>query len=118
LIPAVFLLLGSVITFVTGQLATLRDRRRAKAVFLKAIRLELLRLDEQLRASLAEVEGSMERLKRGVAAPPQLVGTLRTTVFTSQLSTLSDLSDKTVIEVIRFYSDLPVLLQVKLAVCV
>jgi len=55
LIPAVFLLLGSVIAFGASQLTAWMDRRRAKAGFLKAIRLELLGLEEQLKASLAEM---------------------------------------------------------------
>jgi len=111
LIPAVFLLLGSVITFMVGQFTTWWNRRKAKFTFLRAVRLELLGLREQLEASLTEVEGSKQRLERGTPAPPQLVGTLRTTVFTSQLATVSDLSDETIIKVIQFYSDLPVILQ-------
>ena len=113
LIPVIFLVLGSAITFVTGRLTAFNERRKAKSGFLKAIRLELLGLKEQLKASLAEVQGSIDRLKRREAAPPQLVGTLRTTVFTSQFSKLapSDLSDATIVEIVRLYSDLPVLLQ-------
>ena len=113
LIPAIFLLLGSVIAFVAGQLTAWMDRRRAKEGFLKAVRLELLGLEEQLKASLAEIQGSMERLQRGAPTPPQLVGTLRTSVFISQLSRLaaSDLADETIIKIVQLYSDLPVLLQ-------
>jgi len=69
-------------------------------------------LQEQLQASLEEVEGSKERLQKNVPTPPHLVGTLRNTVFTSQLGRISDLSDPLVIEIIRLYSDLPVLLQI------
>ena len=58
------------------------------------------------------MEGSKERLQTGVPTPPHLVATLRNTVFTSQLGRISDLSDPLIIEIIKLYSDLPVLLQV------
>lgn len=112
-IPAVFALLGAAITFATGQMTARRQRRRAKRAFLQAIRLELRGLEEQLQASLKELQGSKDRLDRNVAAPPPiLVGMLRTTVFTSQLGKLSDLSDPLIYEIIKLYSDIPVLLEI------
>ncbi len=111
-IPVIFALLGAGIGFGVGQITAWLERRRTKRTFLRAIRLELMGLQEQLEASLAEVEGSKERLQRNVAAPPHLVGTLRNTVFTSQLGRVSDLSDPLVIEIIKLYSDLPLLLQI------
>lgn len=112
LIPVVFALVGAGIGFGVGQITNWLERRRAKRAFLRAIRLELLGLQDQLQASLDEVEASRERLQRNVAAPPHLVGTLRNTVFTSQLGRISDLSDPLIIEIIKLYSDLPVLLQI------
>src|SRR5207245_7770678 len=50
--------------------------------------------------------------QKGVAAPPHLVGTLRNTVFTSQLGKVSDLADERIVEIVKLYSDLPVLLQI------
>jgi len=111
-IPVVFALVGASIAFGTSQVTGWLDRRRAKRAFLRAIRLELLSLQEQLQASLDEVEASTERLRRNVAAPPQLVGTIRNTVFTSQLGKISDLSDPLVMEITKLYSDLPVLTQI------
>lgn len=112
IIPAIFLLLGAIVGFLSTRVSVWLDRRRAKRVFLEAVRLELAGLLDQFGASLAEVEGSINRLQRREPSPPQLVGTLRTTVFTSQLGTLEDLSDPLLVDIVRFYSDLPVLLQV------
>ena len=86
---------------------------QGKARILQAIRLELRGLEEQLQASLKDLQASKERLDRNVAdPPPYLVGMLRTTVFTSQLGKLSDLSDPLVYEVIKLYSEIPVLLEI------
>ena len=93
LIPIIFVFVGAGITFATGQITGWRERRRARRAFLQAIRLELRGLEEQLQASLKEIQDSKARLERGVATPPHLVGTLRTTVFASQLGRVSDLSD-------------------------
>jgi hypothetical protein len=113
LVPVVFVLLGAAITFATGQITARRERHRAKRAFLQAIRLELRGLEEQLQASLKDLQASKERLDRNVAdPPPYLVGMLRTTVFTSQLGKLSDLSDPLVYEVIKLYSEIPVLLEI------
>jgi hypothetical protein len=112
LIPVVFALVGAGIGFGVGQITNWLERHTAKRAFLRAIRLELLGLQDQLQASLNEVEASRERLQRNVAAPPHLVGTLRNTVFASQLGRISDLSDPLIIEIIKLYSDLPVLLQI------
>lgn len=84
----------------------------AKRAFLKAIRLELAGLQEQLQASLREVNAGRRRFEADIGAPPQLAGTLRTTVFSTQLGKLRDVSDPLVIEIIRLYSDIPVLEQV------
>lgn len=112
IIPAIFLLLGAIVGFLSTRVSLWLDRRRAKLVFLEAIRLELAGLLDQFNASLTEVEGSINRLQRREPSPPQLVGTLRTTVFTSQLGTLPDLSDPLLIDIVRFYSDVPVWLQI------
>jgi hypothetical protein len=112
LIPIIFVLVGAGITFATAQIAGWRERHRAKRAFLQAIRLELRGLEEQLQASLKEIQDSKARLERGVAAPPHLVGTLRTTVFASQLGRISDLSDPVIFEIIKLYSDLAIVPQV------
>ncbi|OLE83125.1 MAG: hypothetical protein AUG07_08890 [Acidobacteria bacterium 13_1_20CM_2_60_10] len=112
LIPAVFVLLGAGVGFTSTQVNSWLERRRTKLIFLRAVRLELLGLEQQLQASLDEVERSKERLQKGVAAPPHLVGTLRNTVFTSQLGKVSDLADERIVEIVKLYSDLPVLLQI------
>jgi hypothetical protein len=111
-IPVIFALVGAGIGFGAGQVTAWLERRRTKRTFLRAIRLELLGLREQLQASLDEVEASKERLQRNIATPPHLVGTIRNTVFNSQLGRISDLSDPLIIEIIKLYSDLPVLLQI------
>lgn len=83
-----------------------------KSAFLRAIRMELLGLGEQLKESLAEVEESKTRLQRNERASPHIVATLRNTVFNSQLVRISDLSDPLIMDIVTFYSDLPVLLQI------
>src|SRR5690242_6210249 len=69
-------------------------------------------LDQQLQASLYYVTESKARLENNQPGRwPQLVGTLRMTVFTTQLGTLKDLSDPLLMEIIKLYSDLPILQQ-------
>ena len=112
LVPVIFVLLGAGITFAATQMQTLIERRRAESAFLRAIRIELTSLDQQLQASLNEVTESKARLERNQPGVlPQLVGTLRTTVFTTQLGTLKDLSDPLLMEIVKLYADLPILQQ-------
>ena len=110
-IPIMFVLLGAGIGFGVGQLTGWLERRRTKRAFLRAIRLELQSLQEQLQATLDELEGSKERLQRGVPAPPEIIGAIRNTVFTSQLGRISDLSDPLIIDIVKLYSDLSILTQ-------
>jgi len=111
-VPIVFTLVGAGIGFATSQLNDWLEARRAKQAFLRAIRIELLGLDQQLQESLEEIRGSEDRLEKGGGRPPYMAGTLRTTVFAAQLGKLRDLSDPPLIEIVRFYSDLPVLQQI------
>jgi hypothetical protein len=51
-IPVIFALVGAGIGFGVGQITAWLERRRTKRSFLRAIRLELMGLQEQLQASL------------------------------------------------------------------
>lgn len=109
LIPVGFTLLGAVIGFAASQAKDWLDARRAKQAFLHAVGQELKALEEQLLASQKEVDEARQRYVEGSGMAPQFAATLRTTVFSSQLNKLRDLSEPIVMEVVKLYSDIGVL---------
>ncbi len=106
---AAFTLVGAGIGFAADRFKDWLDARAAKHAFLKAIRLELVALREQLEASLTEVDAGRSRFAANKVSPPQFAATFRTTVFSTQLGKLSDLSDPLIMALIKFYSDIPML---------
>jgi hypothetical protein len=109
-VPVIFILLGSVIGFIASQFGDDWKAKQAKKSFLSAIGMELIALSEQLDAWMLTVTLSKITLaQRGVA--PKFVGTLQTTVFTNQIGKIRDMDDESVIDVIRFYSELGALQQ-------
>ena len=104
-----FTLVGAGIGFAAGRFRDWLDARATKHAFLKAIRLELVALREQLEASLTEVDAGRSRFAANKVSPPQFAATFRTTVFSTQLGKLSDLSDPLIMALIKFYSDIPML---------
>lgn len=115
LFPALFVILGavlgSVLTYFSGQLSEDRKAKRAKESFLRAIGMELDALSDQLDVSFHEVGGSLGRVTRG-GMGPQFAAALRTSVFSSQIGKLRDVDDPLAIEVVHFYSDLGTLQQI------
>lgn len=107
-VPVAFTLFGAFLGFVLTWFKDFLDERSKKKAFLQATRLELISLKEQLEASLSQAEESAERFKATRQAPG-LLGTLRNTVFTTQLGKLKSLNDPLLIELVKFYSDVSVL---------
>jgi len=107
-VPVVFILFGSALGFVLSQINDDRKANRAKQSFLRAIRMEMDALSDQLDGSLHAVKVS----KKTVAANgngPKFAAAFRTSVFMSQIGRVRDVDDPLVIEIVHFYSDLGVL---------
>ena len=116
-VPAFFTLFGAALGFLASYLLEKQKAKReeqnakqAKDSFLRAIRMELDALGDQLDASLYEVKASTERAKSGIG--PQIAATLRTSVFTTQLGKVRDVADPLMIQVIHYYSDLATLQEI------
>ena len=114
-LPACFILLGALIAFASGWLLERLAERKAKQAFLKAIKAELNALNDQLQASFSEIMESRQRFLRDPRFAPELAGGFRTIVFTSQIGKMSNLADPVVIEIVKFYSDLSTLEELKLS---
>ncbi len=100
--------MGAVIGFLATQGKEWLDAKRSKASFLIAVGQELSTIQRQLERSRDELTQAQQRfVERGT--PPQLVGLLSTTVFSNQLGHLRNLSDSMVLEIVNFYSTLPLL---------
>ena len=109
LVPALLIVLGAGIAFLAGRLKDWLDARKAKQAFLKAIALELTDLQEQLGGSLEQLESALSSFRTNTAGPPHGALALPTTAFQAQLGKLRDVSDPLVMEVIQFYSGVPIL---------
>ena len=110
-IPAFFMLLGAVVTYVVTIVRDDREAKRLRRAFLRAVDMELAALSKQLDASFDEVSESLERVKTQ-STGPQFAASLRTAVFSGQIGKVRNVDDKLMIEVIHFYSDLGTIQQI------
>src|SRR5712692_465250 len=85
LLPAFFTLLGALISLFVSEWKDHHQAKKRKQAFLRAVGMELDALKDQLIASLAEIDASLLRLQV-FGTGPYLVGVVRNTVFTSQLT--------------------------------
>ena len=111
-IPVLFTFFGAALGFVASQIRDELKAKRAKKSFLRAIRMELDALDDQLHATLGALNVSWPEVTSGDSPAPYFAGTLRTSVFTSQLGKVRDVDDPLIITVVHFYSDLGGLQQI------
>jgi len=104
----VSLFVGAIIGFAATQLKDWFDARRTKKSFVAAVGRELSTIEAQLQRAHDELTGARQRFEeRGT--PPQFVAQFSTTIFNSQLPRLRSLSDDLLLEVVNFYSTLPIL---------
>ena len=79
-----------------------------KKSFLKAIRVELLTLNEHLKGTLKDVAEVRDSLDKKVPKALHLATVFQTGVYTCQLGKLRDVSDPLVLETIRFTINCPI----------
>ena len=102
----VSVIVGAVLGFVASQAKDWLDAKRSTKSFLIAVANELSTVRKQLQRSKEELTAAQDRLnERGT--PPQFAVRLSTTVFSSQIAHLKNLSDPLVLGVVNFYSVLP-----------
>ncbi len=112
-VPVSFTLFGALLGFISGRLKDRLDDRKAKKVFLKAIRVELSALHEHLDGTLRDAVKAREELKKGISVALHLGTFFQTGIYASQVGKLRDVFDSLVIEVIQFYDKLANLERVK-----
>jgi hypothetical protein len=112
-VPILFTFFGAFRGFGFGRLKDWLDERKAKKAFLRAVRVELSTIREHLEGTLKDATEYKERLERGERNVLYLVTTFQTTVYTSQLAKLKDVSDPRVFEVLQFYDKLSNLERIK-----
>ena len=104
----VSVIVGAILGFLAAQAKDWLDAKRSKQSFLTAVANELSTVKKQLQRSHEELTDAQRRFnERGT--PPQFAGLLSTTVFSNQVAHLKSLSDPLVLDVVNFYSTLPVL---------
>jgi len=113
LVPIVFIFFGAILGFSFGRLKDWLDGRNVKEAFLRAVRVELSTIRGHLAGTLKDATEYKERLEKGDHNVLYLVTNFQTTVYTSQLGKLKDVSDPRVIEVLQFYDKLSNLERVK-----
>lgn len=113
LVPVFFTFFGASLGFGFGRLKDWFDDRKALQVFLKAIRMELLRVCEHLRGTLKDATQCRDDIQKGNRRVLHLASAFLTTIYSSQLGRVKDVSNALVIEVIAFYGSLANLERVK-----
>ncbi len=112
-VPVFFTFFGVLLGFAFGRLKDWLDEHKAKESFLRSVRVELLTIRDHLQGTLKNATENIESLKKGNRNVVYLVTSFHTSVYTSQLSKLRDLSDPRVFEIARFYDDLSNLEKIK-----
>lgn len=100
-------IVGSALGFAANRLTVWLNAKKATEAFLAAIQIELGRLKEQLEF-LAEKARQNVDLCSANGTPHTLIISLKTKVFDSQLSNLTDLSDPRINQIVHLYSDVGV----------
>jgi hypothetical protein len=111
-IPAFFTLFGAALGFALSEYRDYCRAKRDKVAFINSVATELDALNAQLLSSLLEIQSSTARVKGNGDSAPQFAATMRTLVFTSQLSKLRNIDDPLLLKIVRFYSDLGTLQQI------
>ncbi len=112
-VPILFTFFGALLGFGFGRLKDWLDDRKARKAFLNAIRVELSTLRGHLEGTLKDATENKDCLDKGERKVGHLATAFLTTIYSSQLAKLKDLSDPLVFEVIRFYGNLSNLQTVK-----
>jgi hypothetical protein len=114
-LPVLFLaigaLIGSLVGFFSTQAAEAKRARRAKAAFLRAVKMELDGLYTDLDGALENVRESHHTFNQNPGNLRVINASFRTSVYSSQLSKLSDAADPLIVEIIHFYSDFEIVNQ-------
>lgn len=105
-VPIIFTFFGALLGFAFGRLRDWIEDRKTKTAFLKAIRIELSTIRENLKGSLKDTLENKEQFEKGEHKVIHAVTAFLTTVYSSQLGKLKDVSDPRVIDAIRFYGNL------------
>ncbi|MGI0084101.1 MAG: hypothetical protein ACREBQ_03370 [Nitrososphaerales archaeon] len=105
-VPILFTLFGAILGFAAGWLREWLEDRKARTAFLKAIRMEVQTLHEQVKGSLKDALENKAYLDWGGRQVVHLVSTFQTSIYSSQLSKLKNLADPLVYEVVRLYTNL------------
>ncbi len=112
-VPISFTLVGALLGFASGRLKDWLDDRKAKNIFLRAIRVELSALRDHMDGTLKDATEARDELNRGIPVALHLSTVFQTGIYSSQVGKLRDILDSLVIEVIQFYDKLANLERVK-----
>jgi hypothetical protein len=111
--PTFYTLFGAGLGFSFGRLKDWLEARIAKKSFLRAIRVELSAIREQLKGTLNSATENKKSLESGKREVMHLATTYPTGVFVSQLGKLRNVCDPLTMEAIRFYDLLSNLERIK-----
>jgi hypothetical protein len=107
------ILLGAIMGFGFGRLTDRLNERKVRGAFLKAIRIELKTVREDLNGTLTEATVAKKSVESGDGWVLHLAAAFQSVIYVSQLGKLRDVSAPLIIEVIRFYDRLSNLEKIK-----
>jgi len=112
-VPISFTLIGALLGFASGRLKDWLDDRKAKKIFLRAVRVEMSALRDHMDGTLKDATQARDELNKGIPVALHLSTVFQTGIYSSQVGKLRDIFDLLVIEVIQFYDKLANLERVK-----
>lgn len=109
----VYAFFGACLGFIFARLTNWLDEQKARKRFFKAIRSELVTMNEHLNGTLKDATEAKEQYDRGDHRLLYLATAFQREIYDSQINRLKTVSDPLVIEVIQFYDKLSNLERVK-----
>jgi hypothetical protein len=111
--PMLFTLFGAILGFSLGRVKDWLDDRKARKVFLNAIRVELSVIQGHLEGTLKDATEVRDKLGTQEQVALHLVTVFQIGIYSSQVGKLKNVLDPLVIEIIQFYDRLSNLERIK-----
>ncbi len=112
-LPIVYTTFGALLAFFFTRFQAWLEKRAASKSFIKAVRAELVAINQHLQGTLKDTTQSKEEFDRGDRHLLHLATAFQRVIYDSQIGKLKTVADPLVIEIVQFYDKLANLERVK-----
>src|SRR5262245_13137321 len=102
-VPIIYTTFGAVLAFAFTRFQAWLDQQAARKSFLKAIRAELVMVNQHLQGTLKDASQNKEKFDSGNHTLLHLVTAFQTGIYDTQIGKLKNIADPLIIEIVQFY---------------